>query len=91
MHYGVIPKKINNNNSFIIYVLLLLKNGVPFNAHSCECQDGADGRDILHVVYELAEEYSESPRVGKQLGQLVSYIYIFLYYHTQSNVTEENK
>ena len=64
MHYGVIPKK-NNNNSFILYVLLLLKNGVPFNAHGCKCQDGADGRDILHVVYELAEENSESPSVGK--------------------------
>ena len=59
-------------------MLLLLKNGVPFNAHSCECQDGADGRDILHVVHELAEENSESPSVGKQLGQLRSVLYIYI-------------
>lgn len=46
---------------------------LPFNAHGSQSQDGTDGRHVLHIVNELAEEDSERPRVRKQFGHLNSF------------------
>jgi hypothetical protein len=42
----------------------------PLEAHDGEVEDGCDGRHVLHVVDELAEEGAESPRKWEELCQL---------------------
>ena len=44
--------------------------GLPFDAHSSECEDRADDGDVLHVVHGLAETGAKRPAEREPLGRL---------------------
>lgn len=48
----------------------LIAKVLPFNAHNCQVENGGDSRDVLHVIDELAEKFTKSPRESKELSQL---------------------
>ena len=43
---------------------------LPLETHDGQVKDWCNGRDVLHVVDELAEEEAERPRKGEQLSKL---------------------